>query len=179
MAIEATEIYCAHPQDFEGDMRTMIMDRNCPLHCGDFHLARSPEDSRAINSVAGPVLIISASGMATGGRVLHHLKQRLPDPATTVLLVGYQAVGTRGRLLQDGAKTLRMFGEEVRVRAHVEAVHGLSAHAAADGLLRWLQTATRPPKRLCIVHGDPEPSKAFAARVAGELGWAGGGSCLP
>jgi metallo-beta-lactamase family protein len=109
--------------------------------------------------------------MATGGRVLHHLRARLPDPRTTVLLVGYQAVGTRGRLLQEGAKTLRMFGEEVRVRAHVEAVHGLSAHADADGLLRWLRTATRPPKRVCIVHGDPDPAQAFAARVSRELGW--------
>ena len=171
MAIEATEIYCAHPEDFEGDMRTMVMDRNCPLHCGDFHLARAPEESKAINTIRGPVLIVSASGMATGGRVLHHLRVRLPDPRTTVLLVGYQAVGTRGRLLQEGAKTLRMFGEEVRVRAHVETVHGLSAHADADGLLRWLRTAAGSPKRVCIVHGDPEPAKALAARVTGELGW--------
>jgi metallo-beta-lactamase family protein len=149
----------------------MVMDRNCPLHCGDFHLARAPEESKAINMIRGPVLIVSASGMATGGRVLHHLRVRLPDPRTTVLLVGYQAVGTRGRLLQEGAKTLRMLGEEVRVRAHLEVVHGLSAHADADGLLRWLRTATRPPKRVCIVHGDPEPAKALAARVTAELGW--------
>lgn len=171
MAIEATEIYCAHPEDFEGDMRTMVMDRNCPLHCGDFHLARAPEESRAINAVPGPVLIISASGMATGGRVLHHLRLRLPDPRTTVLLVGYQALGTRGRLLQDGARTLRMFGEEVRVRARVETVHGLSAHADCDGLLRWLHTATSRPTRVYVVHGDPEPAKALATRVTGELGW--------
>ncbi len=136
MAINATEIYCAHPEDFEGDMRAMVMTRNCPLHCGDFRLARSPEESRAINDVKGPVLIISASGMATGGRVLRHLKQRLPDPRTTVLLVGYQAIGTRGRRLQNGEDSLRIFGEEIPVRATVETIHGLSAHADADGLLR-------------------------------------------
>ena len=171
MAINATEIYCAHPEDFEGEMREMVMTRNCPLHCGDFRLARSPEESRAINDVKGPVLIISASGMATGGRVLHHLKQRLPDPRTTVLVVGYQAIGTRGRRLQNGEESLRIFGEEIPVRATIETIHGLSAHADADGLLRWLRTATSPPKRVFVVHGDPAPARAFAARVGTELGW--------
>ena len=171
MAISATEIYCAHPEDFEGDMRGMVMNRNCPLQCGDFRLARTPEESRAINDVHGPVLIISASGMATGGRVLHHLKQRLPDPHTTVLLVGYQAVGTRGRRLQNGEETLRIFGEDIRVRARVETIHGLSAHADADGLLRWLGTAGRPPERVFVVHGDPEPAAALAARIRKDLGW--------
>lgn len=171
MAIEATEIYCAHPEDFEGDMRTMTMTRNCPLHCGDFRLARSPAESRAINEVKGPVLIISASGMVTGGRVLHHLRQRLPDPRTTVLLVGYQAIGTRGRRLQEGAKFVRIFGEDVPVRAHVETVHGLSAHADADGLLRWLGTAARRPTRAFVVHGDSGPAEALAGRIRGELGW--------
>jgi len=171
MAIEATEIYCAHPEDFDGDMRDMVMTRNCPLHCGDFRLARSPDESRAINKLKGPVLIISASGMATGGRVLHHLKLRLPDPRTTVLLAGYQAVGTRGRSLQDGAKTVRIFGEDVPVRAQVESMHGLSAHADADGLMRWLRTAGRPPKRLFVVHGEPEPADALATRIKRELGW--------
>ncbi|MBI2015270.1 MAG: hypothetical protein HYS77_07005, partial [Candidatus Rokubacteria bacterium] len=169
--LNATEIYCAHPEDFEGEMREMVMTRNCPLHCGDFRLARSPEESRAINDVKGPVLIISASGMATGGRVLHHLKQRLPDPRTTVLVVGYQAIGTRGRRLQNGEESLRIFGEEIPVRATIETIHGLSAHADADGLLRWLRTATSPPKQVFVVHGDPEPARAFAARVGSELGW--------
>jgi len=171
MAIEATEIYCAHPEDFEGDMRTMTMTRNCPLHCGDFRLARSPAESRAINEVKGPVLIISASGMVTGGRVLHHLRQRLPDPRTTVLLVGYQAIGTRGRRLQEGAKSVWIFGEEVPVRAHVETVHGLSAHADADGLLRWLGTAARRPTRAFVVHGDAGPAEALAGKIRGALGW--------
>jgi len=171
MAIDATEIYCAHPEDFDGDMRDMVMTRNCPLHCGDFRLARRPEESKAINMIRGPVLVIAASGMATGGRVLHHLKLRLPDPRTTVLLVGYQAAGTRGRLLQDGAKTVKVFGEEVPVLAHVETVHGLSAHADADGLMRWLRTAARPPKRLFVVHGDPGPAKTLAERIQSELGW--------
>lgn len=171
MAIEATEIYCAHPEDFDGDMRDMVMNRNCPLHCGDFRLARTPGESKAINAIRGPVLIIAASGMATGGRVLHHLRLRLPDPRTTVLLVGYQAVGSRGRLLQEGVKSLRMLGEEVPVRAHVETIHGLSAHADADGLMRWLRTATRPPSRVFVVHGDRDPATALAERITRELRW--------
>jgi metallo-beta-lactamase family protein len=174
MAISATEIYCAHPEEFDGDMREMVMTRNCPLECADVRLARTPEESRSINAVKGPVLIISASGMATGGRVLHHLKLRLPDPHTTVLLVGYQALGTRGRQLQDGATSLRIFGEQIPVRAHVETIHGLSAHADADGLMRWLGTANRPPKRVLVVHGDPEPAQALATRIEKELGWAVG-----
>jgi metallo-beta-lactamase family protein len=171
MAIHATEIYCAHPEEFEGDMRDMIMTRNCPLECADVRLARTPDESRAINAVTGPVLIISASGMVSGGRVLHHLKLRLPDPRTTVLLVGYQAMGTRGRQLQEGAKTIRIFAENVAVRARVETVHGLSAHADATALMRWLRTAGHPPRRTFVVHGDPGPAHALATRIDKELGW--------
>jgi metallo-beta-lactamase family protein len=121
--------------------------------------------------VTGPVLIISASGMVSGGRVLHHLKLRLPDPRTTVLLVGYQAVGTRGRQLQEGAKIIRIYGENVAVRARVETVHGLSAHADATALMRWLRTAGHPPSRIFVVHGDPGPAQALATRIDKELGW--------
>ncbi len=169
MAIHATEIYAAHPEDLEGDALDLIMYR---LRSKDVRLARTPDESRAINGIKGPVVIVTANGMATGGRVLHHLKQRLPDPRTTVLLVGYQAVGTRGQQLQSGAPSVRIFGEDVPVRAHVETIHGLSAHADAAGLIRWLRTAPRPPARVFVVHGDPGPAGAFAARVKSELGWA-------
>jgi metallo-beta-lactamase family protein len=171
MAIEATAIYCDHPEDLEEEMRRQLVGGECLLHTADFHLARTVEESKALNERSGPVMIIAASGMATGGRVLHHLRRRLPDPRTTVLLVGYQAVGTRGQLIQDGARTIRIFGEDVPVRANVETIHGLSAHADADGLLRWLRTATRPPRRVFVVHGDPKPAATLAARIRSELGW--------
>jgi metallo-beta-lactamase family protein len=138
----------------------------------DVRLARTADESRAINAVRGPVLIIAASGMASGGRVLHHLRQRLPDPSTTVLLVGYQALGTRGWQLQEGATSLRIFGEDIPARARVETIRGLSAHADSDGLMRWLQTAARPPKRVFVVHGDPAPAQALVTRIEKELGWA-------
>ncbi len=171
MAIEATDVYCAHPEDFDGEMLGLMRRRACPLQAGEFHLARTPDESRALNAVTGPLMIISASGMATGGRVLHHLRVRLPDPRTTVLLVGYQAAGTRGRRLQEGEKTVRIFGDDVPVRATIEVVHGLSAHADVDGILRWLRTTTRPPKRVFVVHGEPEPAAALAQRIGDQLGW--------
>ncbi len=171
MAIEATGLYCAHPEDLDPDTAKPVLSGTCPLHTARFQLTRSVEESRAINDVRGPAIIIAASGMATGGRILHHLRRRLPDAKTTVLLVGFQAVGTRGRLLQDGARTLRIFGEDVPVRARVELIHGLSAHADADGLMRWLRTAVGRPRRVFVVHGDPAPADALAARIRAELGW--------
>jgi metallo-beta-lactamase family protein len=171
MAIDATEIYRAHPEDFDTEMRALLTSGRSPLDWGEFQITRTGAESKAINAVPGPVLIVSASGMATGGRVLHHLRHRLPDPRSTVLLVGYQAIGTRGRSLENGARWIRIFGSDVPVRAHVETVPRLSAHADVDELMRWLRTASRPPRRLFVVHGEPEPAAALAARVRHELGW--------
>jgi metallo-beta-lactamase family protein len=170
MAIDATGVYWTHPEEFDDEMQRRVFSGDSPFHYSDLRVARTPEQSRGINDVTGPVLIIAASGMATGGRILHHLRRRLPDPRTTVLLVGYQAFGTRGRALQDGARTVRMLGEDVSVRARVETVHGLSAHADADGLLAWLRTASGRP-RVFVVHGDARPAATLAERVRRELGW--------
>jgi len=171
MAIDATEIYAAHPEEFDADMNARLRAGVSPLRPADFHLARTPADSRAINGVTGPVVVISASGMATGGRVLHHLRRRLPDPRNTILLVGYQVEGTRGRSLEDGASWVKIFGEVIPVRARIETIQGLSAHADADGILRWLRTATRRPKGVFVVHGEPAAAGTLAARIHAELGW--------
>jgi metallo-beta-lactamase family protein len=171
MAIEATGLYCAHPEDLDPDTAKPVIEGTCPLHTSRFKLTRSVEDSRKINDVRGTAIIIAASGMATGGRILHHLRRRLPDPKTTVLLVGFQAPGTRGRLIQDGARTIRIFGEEVPVKAHVEVIHGLSAHSDANGLLRWLRTATGKPRHVYVVHGELGPADTLAGRIRSELGW--------
>src|SRR2546425_11006734 len=144
-----------------------------PLVTQQLRIARSVEESKAINAVQGPIIIISSSGMATGGRVLHHLAQRLPDPRTTVLLVGFQAAGTRGRALEDGCRSLRLLGQEVPVRARVERIDALSAHADRDETLRWLGGFTRPPRQTYLVHGEPDGAAALAAAIRERYGWQG------
>src|SRR6185295_5686659 len=109
--------------------------------------------SRRVQESSEPAIVISASGMATGGRVLHHLVRTLPDPKNTILFAGYQAAGTRGRLLKDGAKATRIHGQDVPVRARIEAVDSMSAHADANEIMRWLGGFTRPPAMTFLVHG--------------------------
>ncbi len=163
MAIEVSEIYGRHAEELDADWRVP----------GDkvVHLARSPEESKRLNALSGPVIIVSASGMATGGRILHHLSLRLPDPRTTVLLVGFQAAGTRGRSLQEGARQLRMFGREVPVRAAVETLDALSAHADRDEILRWLGGFTRPPAQTYLVHGEPRAAQGLAEAIRARYAW--------
>ncbi len=163
MAIEATAIYCRHPEEEDPGTGPFVPRR--------FHLSRSVQDSKALNDLEGPVIVISGSGMATGGRVLHHLRHRLPDPRATVLFVGYQAAGTRGRLLRDGAKESMIFGEDVPVRATVLVSDAYSAHADQGEILRWLGGFTRPPRRTYIIHGEPEAARALQEKIAGDLGW--------
>jgi metallo-beta-lactamase family protein len=115
--------------------------------------------------------VISASGMATGGRVLHHLASGLPDPRNTVLFVGFQAAGTRGRDLIEGAPQVKMFGQYVPVQARIEKLNGLSAHADASEIIRWLRTFPRAPGVTYLVHGEPPAQLALKARIERELGW--------
>lgn len=171
MALDVTEIYCRHPEDHDVDMALLMDQEKCPLSCRQHHLVRTPEESKALNEVKGPVIIIASSGMATGGRVLHHLRQRLPDSKTTVLLAGYQAVGTRGRSLQDGAKQLRIYGEDVTVNANVETLEGLSAHADQSEILKWLAGFKKPPKMTYIVHGEPAAAQGLMETIRKNLGW--------
>lgn len=172
MAIEATEVYRRHPEAFDETMAAALAAGDTPLRPAHLHIARSPEESRAINDVRGPVVIISSSGMATGGRVLHHLSRRLGDAGTTVLTVGFQAAGTRGRALEEGAKTVRIFGQDVVVRARTEQISGLSAHADRDETLRWLGGFRTPPGATWLVHGEPDAAAALAAAIHARLGWA-------
>jgi len=170
MAVDATPIHLAHREDHDDEMVRLFAAGVEPLRPRHLTFARSPEQSKAINRVSGPCIILSASGMATGGRVLHHLKQRLPDPRTTVLLVGYQAAGTRGWSLQNGAATLRMHGEDVPVKARIAGISGFSAHADEAEISRWLATLPAPPHRTFLVHGEPPSLSAARDRLA-RLGW--------
>jgi metallo-beta-lactamase family protein len=171
MAIDVTDIYGRHPEDHDLDMSALVDQKRSPLACQRFHLVRTPQESKALNALHGPMIVISASGMATGGRVLHHLKRRLPDPETTVLLVGFQAADTRGRKLEDGARQLQIHGESVPVRATVERLDGLSAHADREDILRWLAAFTRPPRQTWVVHGEPAAATSLADAMRARLGW--------
>jgi metallo-beta-lactamase family protein len=171
MGIEATEIYCRHIEEHDFEMQQLRNRESCPIASRHMVVDKTPEQSKAINSLKGPLIIISASGMATGGRVLHHLKHRLPNPDTTVLLAGYQAEGTRGRSLQDGAKEIKMLGEVVPVRAKIKVLDGFSAHADQGEILRWLGTFKKPPRVTYIVHGEPPAANALAEAIRDRLRW--------
>lgn len=132
---------------------------------------RDVEGSKEIDRLAFPSIVVSASGMATGGRVLHHLARRLPDPRSCVILVGFQAAQTRGRLLADGAAQLKLLGRYVRVAAEVVELPALSVHADRDELLAWLAAAPSPPEQVYVVHGEPTASSSLAEAIRGQLGW--------
>jgi metallo-beta-lactamase family protein len=125
----------------------------------------------ALNRIESGAVIVAASGMCEGGRIRHHLKHRLSNPHTTVLIVGFQAAGTVGRLLVDGARSVRLFGEDIPVRAHIATLGGFSAHADQSALVAWLSHFRKAPKHLFLVHGEPRASDALAARIKDKLGW--------
>lgn len=169
MALRGLDVYQAALMQAHADVRP---DLPADLLSGaDLHEAHSAAQSQALNEPAHPSIIISASGMASGGRVLHHLKAMLPDPRHSVLLVGYQAVGTRGRDLADGATQVKIHGEYIPVRAEVVDVEGFSVHADADELLGWLGSAPTQPQVVYVVHGEPSASAELARRIGAELGW--------
>jgi metallo-beta-lactamase family protein len=171
MGVEATRLYTRHREEHDIDMQRMVNLKRNPLATRNFTLVQGRGGSRLLNNLQGPGVIISASGMATGGRVLHHLAQWLPDPASTVIFAGYQAVGTRGRRLQDGETEIRIHGETVPVRAHIESITSLSAHADADEIMRWLSGFKRPPRKTFVVHGERDSAAALKNRITKELGW--------
>jgi metallo-beta-lactamase family protein len=171
MATDATEIYCKYTEE-QRIAHEHKPGGGCAFIFGQLEIARTVDESKALGKLGGPRIIISASGMATGGRILHHLKARLPDPTTAVLFVGYQAPGTRGRSLVDGAKTVRIHGEEVVVRATVEKIDALSAHADRSELQRWMDTFDgHPPRRVFVTHGEPEAAEEVAALLKKRRGW--------
>jgi metallo-beta-lactamase family protein len=171
MAIESTAIYELHPEEHDPDVTRMRAEGTRPFVPARFHLCRTSDDSKKLNDVDGPGIIVAGSGMATGGRILHHLRRRLADERTTVLFVGYQAAGTRGRVLRDGADRLRIFGEDVPVRAAIMATDALSAHADQGEIIRWLGGFARPPAMTYCVHGEPAPAAALRDAIEQHLGW--------
>ena len=170
MALHALEVYRRAIEGGSEDIRSEVRDIDDPFEPLDLREARTTEESKALATLRFPSIIVSASGMASGGRVLHHLARLLPDARTTVLLVGFQAAGTRGRTLQDGARSVKIFGEYVPVRARVEDLTGLSAHADRDELVDWVRSAPRVPKQIFIVHGEPSGSFELRDRLEAATG---------
>jgi metallo-beta-lactamase family protein len=171
MAVDATPIFLAHREDHDDEMARRISAGEDPLRPARLTFVRSVAQSKALNDKQGPFVLLSASGMATGGRVLHHLARRLPDPRTTVLMVGFQAAGTRGARLQEGAQVVKIHGEEVPVKARVATISGFSAHADEEEISRWLSSFPSPPRKTFLVHGEPSALAAAKARMD-RLGWA-------
>jgi len=172
MAVSANEIYCHFGDDpnLAADLRTDSGDF-CPLRDDNTHYVRSVEESKGLNRLRGPAIIVSASGMLTGGRVIHHLARLLPEERNQILLVGYQAVGTRGWRLQQGEEQIKMHGKMVPRRAEVLNIRGFSAHGDETDLLDWLSTAPRPPQRTFLIHGEAKSLAAMEGAVRDRLGW--------
>lgn len=172
MALSATDLYVKYKEDHDLDFtRLETSGDQDPLNVHEFHLTRSVEESKAINNIKTPAIIISASGMVTGGRVMHHLAQRLPDPKNAVILAGFQAEGTRGRALQEGAKLLHLFGQAVPVNAEILTMGQFSAHAGKSELLRWLGGMASPPKKTYLTHGEPAAAQALEAAIKEKFHW--------
>jgi metallo-beta-lactamase family protein len=172
MALSATDLYLKHREDHDLEFsREESSGKGDPLSVHEFHLARSVEESKSINSVKTPCIIISASGMVAGGRVLHHLAQRLPDPRNAVILAGFQAEGTRGRALQEGAKVVHLFGQTVPVCAEIVEMGQLSAHAGKSELLRWLAALPAPPRQTYLTHGEPAAAQSLQQAIQEKFHW--------
>jgi metallo-beta-lactamase family protein len=172
MALSATDLYLKYKEDHDLEFSREDNDgKGDPLDVHQFHLTRTADESKEINNVKTPCIIISASGMVTGGRVMHHLAQRLPDSRNAVILAGFQAQGTRGRALQEGAKTLRLFGQEVPVNAEIIELGQFSAHAGKSELLRWLTGLTAPPQQTYLVHGEPSAAQSLQSSIQEKFRW--------
>ncbi len=169
MAVNATELYSKHINDPTLDDE-ITEDGRSRLFPRQVHFSRSVKESKALNRMSGPRIVISASGMLTAGRVLHHLKRLLPDPRNLVMLVGYQAAGTRGRRMMEGGDTVKVHGEHVPIRAEFIPLGGLSAHADRSELLRWVRTAPKPPRTVFVTHGEEDSQASFAALLDEKVG---------
>ena len=165
MAVDATRIFQAHL----GEHR--LSPQECEATCHVARFVNSIEESIALNSLREPAIIVAASGMATGGRVLHHLKALAPDARNTILFSGYQAGGTRGANLLSGARTVRIHGQDIAVNAQVDMLDMLSAHADASETLEWLGSFEHAPGKVFITHGEPAAADALRQRIERARGW--------
>jgi metallo-beta-lactamase family protein len=171
MASRITQVFKHHPELFNSEMSALVRNGQSLFNLPQLQVASTTEQSKAINKIKGTVMVIAGSGMCTGGRIKHHLVHNITRPECTIMFVGYQATGTLGRQIVDGAKKVRILGEEYPVRAKVVRIHGFSAHADKDELLSWLQELEAPPRRVFVVHGETDSAKGFADYIKEKTGW--------
>lgn len=170
MAVDATEVFQRNSGTFDQETQNLILKGDNPFTFKNLHYVRSSEDSIALNTAEFPKVIISASGMATAGRIRHHLKHNLWDPRNSLVFVGYQAEGTLGRILLDGTKKVKLFGEDIRVGLEIHDLEGFSAHADQSFLLEWLEKIQKKPRKIFIVHGEKEAAQTFSKLIEDRFG---------
>ena len=171
MAARVNDVFAHWPDYFDPEMSRLIRENRSPFDLPGLMLARSSEESKAINRVTGSAIIIAGAGMCTGGRIKHHLARNLGRPESTILFVGYQAEGTLGRLIVEGAPHVRILGDTVSVKARVERIEGFSGHADRDELLRWAGALREKPTQAFVIHGEASVAARFSATLAEKLGW--------
>ena len=171
MAVSVTEVFEHYPELFDKEMMELIRQGKSPFDFPGLTMVRTVDQSKAINYITGAVMIIAGSGMCTGGRIKYHLVRNISRPESTILFVGYQAMGTLGREIVGGDKEVRILGQKYPVRAKVVQIHGFSAHADRDELFRWLSALQRAPRHLFVVHGESETASQFADFVRERTGW--------
>jgi metallo-beta-lactamase family protein len=171
MAINITEVFEKHSDYFDKETMALVRKGLSPFDFPGLKMTRTTEESKAINSIKGSVMIIAGSGMCTGGRIKHHLVANISRPESTILFIGYQATGTLGRQILDGAEEVRIFGEYFPVRARILQIDGFSAHADRDDLMKWLSGYKSPPRRIFLVHGEPESATELCSTIKGKMGW--------
>jgi metallo-beta-lactamase family protein len=171
MAIRITEVFKRHAELFDKEMMQRLRQGDSFFNFENLRIVQSTEESKAINHVKESSIIIAGSGMVTGGRVKHHIANNITRPESTILFVGYQAVGTAGRILLDGAKEIRLFGQTYQVKANIEKIDGFSAHADHDGLMAWLSDIRVPPRCIFVTHGEEKAAKSFAKILSEKTGW--------
>ncbi|GAB4568869.1 MAG: MBL fold metallo-hydrolase [Anaerolineae bacterium] len=173
LATNVTEVFRLHPENYDREIREFMLNdgHHNPFGFDLLQYTRSVDDSKRLNDIHEPVIIISASGMMEAGRILHHLHNRIEDPATTILIVGWQAPDTLGRRIMEHQEVVRIFGEEHRLRADVRVIHGFSGHADRDGLIAWAGAMQKKPARTFLVHGEPESAESLAEGLQQQLGF--------
>jgi metallo-beta-lactamase family protein len=171
MAIAATEVFKKRINDLNLTTRKLFIEGKNVFHPKKLQICQTVEQSKAINSYKKNAIIISASGMAAGGRILHHLVNRLPNEKNILLLIGYQAQGTRGRSILEGNPTVKIHGQHIPIRAKVESISGFSGHGDYNEILAWLMAFNKKPKMTFLVHSEPDACISMAERIQDRLGW--------